>query len=101
MSKNQLPIRSKKQIADGIGEVLHCLHTGQRSATDLLLESLKSDAILLEDPIQQDVLKFAEAVQFQAVYDDWHRITPEVEQAANRLIEALGFTPPKDASIFS
>ena len=100
MTKTTLPIRSKKQIAERIGEVLHCLHTGQRSATDLLLEELKSDSIYLEDPIQQDALQFAEAVQFQAVYDEWHRITPEVEQAANRLIEALGFTPPKDSSIF-
>ena len=95
MIKKHLPIQSKKQIADGIGEVLHCLHTGQRSSADLLLEGLKSDSLYLEDPIQQDILKFAEAVQFQAVYDDWHRITPEVEQAANRLIEDLGFTPPK------
>jgi hypothetical protein len=95
MTKKQLPIHSKKRIADGVEEVLHCLHTGQRSATDLLLEGLKSDSLYLEDPIQQDILKFAEAVQFQAVYDDWHRITPEVEEAANRLIEDLGFTPPK------
>ena len=95
MNKRELPIRSKKQIIDRIKEVIHCLHTGQRSATNLLIEGLKSDSIYLEDPIQQDVLKFAEVVQFQAVYDAWHLITPEVEEAANRLIEDLGFTPPK------
>ena len=92
--KKELPIRSKIEIAEKIGEILHCLHTGQRSAADLLIEEVKSRSLFLEDPIQQDVLIFAESVQFQASYDPWHRVNEEIRKAADRLIEDLGFTSP-------
>ena len=92
--KKELPIRSKVEIAEKIGEIIQCLHRGQRSAADLLIEEVKSRSLFLEDPIQQDVLMFAESVQFQANYDPWHRINEEIQRAADRLIEDLGFTPP-------
>ncbi len=94
--KKELPIRSKIEIVEKIGKILHCLHTGQRSAADLLIEEVKSRSLLLEDPIQQDVLMFAESVQFQASYDPWHRVSGEIQTAADRLIEDLGFTPPPE-----
>lgn len=95
--KKELPIRSKIEIAEKIGEIIQCLHRGQRSAADLLIEEVKSRSLFLEDPIQQDVLMFAESVQFQAAYDPWHRINQEVERAADKLIEDLGFNPPPNS----
>lgn len=92
--RRALPIRSKVEIAEKIGEILQCLHRGQRSATDLLIEEVKSRSLFLEDPIQQDVLIFAESVQFQASYDPWHRVSEEISKAADKLIEDLGFNPP-------
>lgn len=92
--KKELPIRSKVEIIEKISEILQCLHRGQRSAADLLIEEVKSRSLFLEDPIQQDVLMFAESVQFQASYDPWHRISVEISKAADKLIEDLGFHPP-------
>ena len=59
-----------------------------------LIEELKNRSIYLDEKIQGDVLVFAEAVQFQISYDPWHQITPEIERAANQLIEDLGFISP-------
>jgi hypothetical protein len=91
---NELPIRSKVDIATEIGDVLHCLHSGQPDAANRLIEDLKNRSIYLDETIQGDILIFAEAVQFQSSYDPWHRITPEIQRAADRLIEDLGFVPP-------
>lgn len=91
---HELPIRSKKEIAEGVGKIIHFLHTGQRSSADLLIEELKIRAVYLDEAIQRDVLVFAEEVQFQYAYDPWHKVTSEVEKAADRLIEDLGFIPP-------
>ena len=95
VSPNELPIRSKKEIAEGVGKIIHFLHTGQKSAADLLIEELKIRSVYLDETIQQDVLVFAEEVQFQYAYDPWHAVTSEVEKAADKLIEDLGFFPPK------
>lgn len=92
---NELPIRSKKEIAEGVGKIIHYLHTGQRSAADLLIEDLKVRSVYLDEEIQRDVLIFAEEVQFQYAYDPWHKVTLEVEKAADKLIEDLGFCPPR------
>jgi hypothetical protein len=91
---HELPIRSKIDLAEEIGQILHCLHTGQRDAADRLIENLKNRSLYLDETIQGDVLMFAEAVQFQEAYDPWHRITPEIQQVADKLIEDLGFVPP-------
>ncbi len=93
---NELPIRSKKEIAEGVGKIIHFLHTGQRSAADLLIEELKVRSLYLEEPIQRALLIFAEEVQFQYAYDPWHKVTQEVEDAADKLIENLGFFPPSE-----
>lgn len=90
----ELPIRSKIEMAKDIGEIIRCLHSGQRSAADLLIEDLKARSISMDENIQQSVLMFAEQVQFQYSYDTWHLVTPDVEQAADKLIENLGFIPP-------
>jgi hypothetical protein len=86
----ELPIRSKVEMAQDVAEVLGCLHRGERSHADLLLEDLKVRSVGLDESIQQDVLMFAEQVQFQYAYDPWHRITREVQRAADRLLEDLG-----------
>jgi len=90
----ELPIRSKLEMAKEIGQIIHCLHTGQRSTADLLIEDLKTRAVYMDEEIQQGVLMFAEQVQFQYDYDPWHRMTGEVQKAADQLIETLGFKPP-------
>jgi hypothetical protein len=90
----QLPIRSKIEVAEDIDQIIHCLGMGQKEAANALIESLKSRSIYLDEKIQGDVLVFAEAVQFQEAYDPWHCITPEIERAADQLIEDLGFVPP-------
>ena len=89
---HELPIRSKKVMAQDIAEIVQCLHRGERSHVDLLIEDLKVRAINFDQTVQQDVLMFAEAVQFQAVYDPWHKVTIEVEKAADRLISDLGLS---------
>ncbi len=92
--KKQLPIRAKVEIAEKIGQILQCFQKGQRSEVNLLIAEIKSRSLFLEDPIQQDVLMFAESVQFQTAYDPWRTISTEIETAANKLIEDLGFVPP-------
>lgn len=59
-----------------------------------MLEDLKIRSIYLDEEIQQDVLMFAEQVQFQYDYDPWHKVTIDIERAADRLIEDLGFIKP-------
>ena len=91
---HELPIRSKLDMLDDIVQVIHYLHTGERKAADPLLDDLKIKAIYFDEKIQQDVLIFAEQVHFQYDYDPWHKVTPEVQRAADRLIEDLGFSKP-------
>lgn len=93
---NELPIRSKIDVAEEIGQIIHCLSSGKTKDADHLIEDLKNHSIYLDEKIQGDVLIFAEAVQFQSAYDPWHLVTPEIEKAANRLIEDLGFALPKN-----
>ena len=91
----ELPIRLKVAIAQEVGEIIGCLHRGQRSTADLLIEDLKSQAVHLDEEIQQNVLMFAEQVQFQYDYDPWHKMTLDVQKAADKLIEGMGFSLPK------
>lgn len=90
----QLPIRSKLEMLDDIGLVIRYLHEGKRTAADGLLDDLKIRAMFFDEQIQQDVLIFAEQVYFQYDYDPWHKVTGEVQRAADRLIEDLGFPKP-------
>ena len=89
-----IPIRSKVQMARDIAEIIECLHHGKRAEAEMIIKDLKNRCALLDETIQQDVLIFVEQVQFQYAYDPWHKVTPDVEAAADRLIEHLGF-PPK------
>jgi hypothetical protein len=93
-SIHDLPIRTKKEIASDIGELIGCLHTGQRSAATLLVEDLKLRSIYLDESIQHDILIFIQEVEFQYAYDPWHKVTGDIQKAADKLIEDLGFTPP-------
>ena len=88
---NELPVRSKREMVSDIIEIIHCLHLGRRSQCDRFVEDLKTRCSFLDEKIQQDVLMFVEQVQFQYAYDPWHKVTPDVEAAADRLIEDLGF----------
>lgn len=87
----QLPIRSKVAMLECIGQIIHYLHTGERSKADPLIDDLKTRSLFLNDDIQRDVLIFAEQVHFQYDYDPWHKITPDVQKAADQLIHDLGF----------
>ncbi|MDE3045908.1 MAG: hypothetical protein KGJ02_04610 [Verrucomicrobiota bacterium] len=89
----QLPIRLKIEMVQEVAEIIHCFQNGQRAAVDLLIEDLKSRCVHLDEKIQQDVLMFAEQVQFQFTYDQWHTITQEIQSAADHLIEDLGLQP--------
>jgi hypothetical protein len=79
-------------MLDDIVQVIHYLHTGRRRAADPLLDDLKIRAIYFDERVQQDVLIFAEQVYFQYSYDPWHKVTADVQRAADRLIEDLGFS---------
>ena len=94
-SWEDLPIRTKVEMAEEVGEIIHALFTGHRPSADRLIENLKLRATTLDEAIQQDVLMFAEQVQFQYDYDPWHKVTPGVTKAADKLIEDLGFSPPR------
>jgi hypothetical protein len=91
----ELPIRIKVAMAQEISQVIECLHRGQRGAADLLLEQLKAQALFLDEATQQNVLIFAEQVAFQYDYDPWHKVTSEVVNAADKLVESLGFSKPE------
>lgn len=94
MSKHpshELPIRSKLEMLSVIAQVICHLHRGSRRAADRLLDELKTRSLFLDEQIQQDVLIFAEQIHFQYDYDPWHKVTPEVQKAADKLISDLGF----------
>ena len=91
---HELPIRSKLKMLDDVVQIIHYLHTGNRPAADPLIDDLKTRAIFLDEQIQQDVLIFSEQVHFQYDYDPWHKVTPDVQRAADRLIGNLGFRLP-------
>lgn len=88
---HEIPFRSKQTMLDDIAQIVHYLHTGQRSSADLLIEDLKTRSLSFDPQIQQDVLIFAEQVQFQYDYDPWHKVTPDVQKAADKLIHDLGY----------
>jgi len=90
-TKQELPIRSKLEMVMDVGKILGCLHRGDRTKADHLIEDLKGRAVHLDEEIQQEVLKFVEQVHFQYDYDPWHKVTCDVARAADCLIESLGF----------
>ncbi len=93
MNKNhnsEIPARSKMIMREEIAQVVSHLHKGERAPIEPLIEDLKARSIYLDDQIQQDVLKFASQVYFQYDYDPWHKVTPEVQRAADQLLEDLG-----------
>lgn len=87
---HELRIRSKFEMVDDVIQIIHYLHTGERKKADPLIDDLKTRALFFEDPIQQDVLIFAEQIHFQYDYDPWHKVTPEIAKAADQLISDLG-----------
>jgi hypothetical protein len=89
-----LPIRSKLEMMHDVGLIIGCLHSGDRSHANLLIEDLKTRSLFMDEEVQQDVLSFVEQIDFQYDYDPLHQVTPNVQQAADRLIEDLGFRPP-------
>ncbi len=78
-------------MLDDIVQIIHYLHEGERAKADPLIDDLKTRAIHLDDQVQQDVLMFAGQVHFQYDYDPSHNVTPDVQKAADRLIQDLGF----------
>lgn len=89
------PIRTRVDLAHEIGQVIHHLQAGELTAANYLIEGLKSRFSSLSPFIQKDLRIFAEAVQFQADYDPWHIITPEIEAAAEQLVVDLGLSPSR------
>jgi hypothetical protein len=89
----EIPIRSKLDMLDDIAHIIRYLHTGERKLADPLINDLKVRSTFLEEPIQQAVLIFSEQVHFQYDYDPWHKVTSDVQKAADQLIEELGFRP--------
>lgn len=90
-SPKELPIRSKVAMLHNIAKIIRHLHQGERLPADRLIEDLKTRSVFLDEQIQQDVLIFAEHVQFQYDYDPNHLITIDIQKAADKLIEDLGF----------
>ncbi len=89
-SFRDLPVRSRIEMLEDVSKIIHYLHTGQRKAADLLIEDLKTRSMFFDEEVQQDVLIFSEHVQFQYDYDPWHKVTPDVQRAADKLIHDLG-----------
>ncbi|MES2274120.1 MAG: hypothetical protein V4487_08000 [Chlamydiota bacterium] len=88
---HEIPLRSKRKMLEDIGLIVRYLHEGKRDEADALIHNLKTRSVFLDSQIQQDVLIFSEQVQFQYDYDPWHKVTPDVQRAADQLIEDLGF----------
>ena len=81
-------------MAQAVASIIRSLHQGQDSSLQIMIDDLKAHALFLDESIQGDVLAFAEQVLFQMVYDPWHMVTIPIENAADRLVEDLGFCPP-------
>ena len=85
----ELPIRAREEMARDVVKIIRNLHRGKPELATPLIQDLKARSLHLSDQIQQDVLIFAEQVQFQYAYDPWHKVTEEVSQAADRLLAHL------------
>ena len=88
----ELPIRAKLEMAQDVAEVIVCLGHGRQLEAEKLLQDLKARALYFDESVQQNVLVFAEQVQFQLAYDP--SVTHEVQRAANLLLESLGWVAP-------
>ncbi len=99
MNKHKIPFRSKIEMCNEIAQIIYHLHRGEKSKSETLIKDLKVRSLYLDDTIQNDVLVFAEQILFQYAYDPWHSITPEIQKAADRLIEDLGFQPQISKSL--
>ena len=87
----ELPIRSKLEMVSDIIQIIQHLQAGRRRSADPLIDDLKLRSLFLDEQIQNAVLIFSEQVHFQYAYDPYHKVTPDVEKAADNLIENLGF----------
>ncbi|MDE3056215.1 MAG: hypothetical protein KGI80_05975 [Verrucomicrobiota bacterium] len=94
-SSHETPFRSKLEMLKDIALAIEALHSGSRVEGDAALKDLKGRALFFDSSIQNDVLIFAEQIVFQYDYDPLHLVTHEVEKAADRLIEDLGFRAPQ------
>jgi len=84
-----IPIRSKLEMLNDIAYIIRYLHDGARGKANPFMDDLKTRASFLEEKVQQDVLMFCQEVCFQYDYDPWHKITPEIQKAADKLIADL------------
>jgi hypothetical protein len=87
--KNAKTSRSKKDLRKEVAQIVCYLHQGKRALGDRCIKDLKARSIDFDEKTQQDVLMFAAQVYFQYDYDPWHKITPEVQKAADRLLRDL------------
>ena len=51
---NELPIRSKIEVAQEVGQIIRCLALGQQSRVNTLIDELKNRSIYLDEKIQTD-----------------------------------------------
>jgi hypothetical protein len=91
-----IPLHTKIDMLEDIVNIIHFLHTGERSSVDLHINNLKANALYGSETLQQHVLNFSEQVQFQYDYDPDHRINKEIQDAADTLIQDLGFPKAVD-----
>lgn len=92
----ELPIRSKLDMLDDIVQIVCYLHEGNRKEGERYIKDLKIRSLFLSEEIQNCVLVFTDQVHFQYNFDPWHKITHDVQKAADHLIEELGFRPPSE-----
>ncbi len=88
MMELKLIIRRKKEMIEAVEEILSSLHAGERVGCALLIERLKGNALFLDCEVQQKVLMFSGAVQFQVLYEPL--VSREVNRCTDLLFEALG-----------
>lgn len=92
----ELPIRSKLDMLNDIVQIICYLHEGHRKAGDRYIYDLKIRSLFFDPEIQNRVLVFTDQVHFQFNFDPDHKVTTEIQEAADHLIESLGFQPPKE-----
>lgn len=83
-------------MLNDITQIIYYLHIGNRKAADEFIKDLKIRSTFLEETVQSQVLIFVEQIHFQYEYDPNHKVTLEVQQTADKLIEELGFRSPPD-----
>jgi hypothetical protein len=86
----------KKEIINKISDIVTHLHNGKFLLVRQCIGQLKNLLQDLPKKTVNDIQDFVQQVLFEMDYDSEHRITEEIRKSADRLIQDLGYSLPKE-----